>query len=146
MGSQWTETTPTSSHFPSKGNTSQLQSVPCTSTCHSVLLPFSKNISKAPAILVFENSQVRSAKCSTNWIPISQHISCIGQLKKFMHVTEVFIDISLHHKYNKFMKFRKLNRSAKAKPDSIFQTEQNVDGLVQRQNFYLCTYYIYIYI
>lgn len=41
------------------------------------------------------------------------------------------------------MKFRKINRSAKAKPDSIFQTEQNVDELVQRQK--LLSLYIYVY-
>lgn len=54
------------------------------------------------------------------------------------------IGISLHLKCNKFMKFRKRNRFPEAKPDSIFQTEQNVDRLVQRQKL-LSLYILYVY-
>jgi len=42
--------------------------------------------------------------------------------ESFTHITEVVFHISLHLKRNKFMKFRKRNRSAKVKSDSIFQT------------------------
>lgn len=64
--------------------------------------------------------------------------------ESFMHVTEVLLSVSQHLSYNKSMEFRKRNRSAKAKPLSISQTAQKLNGLVHRQELYLCIYYIYL--
>lgn len=60
--------------------------------------------------------------------------------KSFMHVTEVLLSISLHLKYNKFMKFRK----RKSKTRFCFPNSTKPKWASSMQKPYLCTYYIYI--
>lgn len=122
----------------------------CSFHIHMSLSPAAllQNISKASSCNLFESRKTKkkkkSAKCTTNWIYIPQYITCIGQLNHLCMSQKLLLGISLHLECNKSKKFRKRNRSAKAKPDSIFQPAQNLNGLVQRQKLYLYTYYIYL--
>lgn len=61
-----------------------------------------------------------------------------------MHVIEVLFGISLHLKCNEFIKFRKRNRSAKAKPDCIVHTEKTCIWASSEAETFIFVHIIYI--